>query len=164
MARDERQLHAYHDGELGWLSRLRFERRLARSPALRRELASLEALRELAAVTDAGAPTPDLWADIALRLPAADAARQQPAEAGSRAWGLPLRPIAAAAAVAAAVVALALGMWVDDNAPAAGGVVRWIDPGPNSVMVLEDTARDATIIWVLDDSPQMSRGTRRDVA
>ena len=45
--RDERALHAYHDGELRGFARWRFERRLARSPALQRELRGLSELGRL---------------------------------------------------------------------------------------------------------------------
>ncbi|MGH0028210.1 MAG: hypothetical protein ACQGVC_00340, partial [Myxococcota bacterium] len=53
-----------------------------------------------------------------------------------------------AATAAVAMVALYVGLWPE--APAAsGGVVRWIDSGERSVMVLDDQP-DTTIIWVLD--------------
>ncbi len=39
------------------------------------------------------------------------------------------------------------GFW--QEAPVAGGGVRWIDTGERSVMVLDDDP-ETTIIWVLD--------------
>ncbi len=147
--RDERVLHAYHDGELRGLVRWRFERRLARSPELRHELQSLVRLRVLALEVEPDAETPDLWEEIARRLPALDAHR---VEGGLRsrepAWAWLWRPMGAAAA-AAATAALVFALWSSDNAHA--GVVRWLDSGGRSVIVLEDDA-DVTIIWVLGDS------------
>ena len=40
--REQRDLNAYHDGELSGLRRWIFERRLARSPGLRTELEELK--------------------------------------------------------------------------------------------------------------------------
>jgi anti-sigma-K factor RskA len=160
MSSDERTLHAYHDGELGWLARLRFERRLERSAALRRELEALEALGDLARRADAETRAPDLWADIARSLPAIDAERE-PAVAVA----LPslLRPLAATAAAAALVVAVALGLRTSENGGGSPGVVRWIDTGPHNVIVLEAEPVDATIIWVLDGGREVSRGRGREV-
>lgn len=163
MTADELRLHAYHDGELGPLARWRFERRLTRSPGLRRELAALGRLGEWARKLDREAgPSPNLWDAIALRLPAEDARRAEsasraPSEAVFSWW---VRPFAAAAATAA--VALAIGLLSRDTAPV--GVVRWIDSGSRSVMVLEGDA-DTTIIWVLDDGApgDLSKGDMRDV-
>ena len=44
IGRDQRDLNAYHDGELSRLRRWIFERRLARSPGLRAELEALKRL------------------------------------------------------------------------------------------------------------------------
>jgi anti-sigma-K factor RskA len=159
---DERTLHAYHDGELGWLARRRFERRLRRSPALRRELEILARLGELAREADAEGPEPDLWERIALGLPAADAAR---AEASARRAGPPSWlgvPVAAAVAGVAAAV-LVFGRGNGDTPPA--GVVRWVDGRGSNVLVLEDAEASATIIWVLD-APEGDEGEEgdRDVA
>lgn len=166
MGRDERLLHAYRDGELGRLARWRFERRLAREPALRRELEALESMAELARGVDARAPVPDFWSRIAPDLERIDAEREAAAPGlripGLDAW---LRPaLLATAAAAAVVVAVFVGLR-DTGAPALGesiGVVRWIDPGARSVLVLEDEA-DATIIWVLEGGDEVPRGERRDV-
>jgi anti-sigma factor RsiW len=137
----EKALHAYHDGELRGLARWRFERRLARSPALRRELQALALMRELVREGEATAPAPDLWEGIARRLPA------EPGR--GRGWvpaaGWWLRPLGAVA-VAAAVAALVFVVVSGDNA--APGVVRWIDSGDRNVVVLEGD-EDVTIIWVL---------------
>lgn len=153
--RDERRLHAYHDGELWGLARWRFERRLAHSPALQRELKGLSELGLLLRERAAAAPGPELWDRIALRLPAADARRDAAASerATARRIGW-LRPLGAAA-VALAVAALAAQQWL--TAPAAleqAGVVRWMDSRGRSVMVLEeDKQNEVTIIWLLDGGP-----------
>jgi anti-sigma factor RsiW len=152
----ERVLHAYHDGELRRFARWRFERRLARSPELRRELEALALMRELVREGESRVPTPDLWEGISRRLPSAQGAR--PARVGGRearerrrgsaplAWLV--RPLGAAAAAAVAV-ALVFALYSGDNA--APGVVRWIDSGDRNVMVLEGD-KEVTIIWVLGDA------------
>ena len=146
--RDEAVLHAYHDGELGPFARLRFERRLARSPELRSQLESLAALGEIAVEHDAATPTPDLWDRIAQRLPAIDARREEErARAQGRGLAPLFKPLGAAAGVA--VLALAVGLGLLREGAGVPGVVRWIDTGGRGVIVLDD--REAvTIIWVVD--------------
>lgn len=159
------QIQAYHDGELSGFARWRFERELARNPALRAELGELAALGDRLRERDGREPSPDLWAGIALRLPAADARRAEippTPRAGLRdllaGWLKPAGAVAATAAVA--WIAVYGGLWPE--APVAGGVVRWIDSGERSVMVLDDDP-DTTIIWVLDPSTDGARiGGRRD--
>ena len=73
VTRDEELLHAYHDGELSGFARRRFERRLERSSALRRDLESLSEIGTALRALDGEAETPDVWDDVALRLPALDA-------------------------------------------------------------------------------------------
>lgn len=164
MTSNEQLLHAYHDGELSRLARWRFERRLRRSPALRAELESLESLRGLLRGREADQPGPDLWDAIALGLPAIDAQRAEArggAGAGLGWWLKPLGAVAATAAVAAIV--LYGESWLETPATA-GGVVRWIDSGGRSVMVLDDQP-DTTIIWVFDGATEGARiGGRRDEA
>jgi anti-sigma-K factor RskA len=161
-SRDERALLAYHDGELRGWGRWRFERRLARSPELRRELAVLARLGELVRESEAQAPAPDLWEAIEQRLPAADARRAEAERAGGGlgAWlGSRLRPLGAVAAAAAAA-ALAFVLLSGDNPT--GGVVRWMDSGGKSVMVLEG-GEGVTIIWVLGEFSQpLSEGDVRE--
>lgn len=157
-------LHAYHDGELRGLARWRLERRLRREPRLRRQLAALEGIGELVREREAEAGAPDLWDAIALRLPAVDARREQPVE--ERRGGLPawLRPAGALAVAAALLLAVYVGWF--ESAPAAGGVVRWIDSGGRPVLVLEEGGEsDVTIIWMLDDAVDgAARGGRGEVA
>ena len=163
-AKDEALLHAYHDRELSGFARRRFARRLRRTPRLRRELDSLAALGERLREIDAQGAAPDLWEQIALRLPAIDARKSAAARVkaarGRLSWLVrPAGALAAAAAAAALAVAL---LWPE--APEAGRVVRWIDGGGRSVMVLDDDP-DTTIIWVLDAPLEdASRGGERDVA
>ncbi len=155
-AREERDLHAYFDGELAGLARWRFERRLRRDASLRRELAGLARVRQLVRAAEAPVPEPDLWDAIALRLPAADASRREAAERPRAGVLAPLlRPAGAVAAAALLVLAVAIGFWNGDTAPRS--VVHWVDAGGRSVMLLEDDA-DMTVIWVLDGG---SEGARR---
>jgi anti-sigma factor RsiW len=153
----ERALHAYHDGELRGFARWRFQRRVARSPELRRELEALALMRELVREGESRVPTPDLWEGISRRLPPAEGARparirDREAREG-RGAPAPLvwlaRPLGAAAAVAVVAVALVFALNSGDNA--APGVVRWIDSGDRNVMVLEGD-EEVTIIWVLGDA------------
>jgi anti-sigma factor RsiW len=159
--RDERALHAYHDGELRGFARWRFERRLAGSPALQRELAQLARVSAVLREGAAGASGPDLWDRIALRLPAADARRETAAPA-RMGW---LPPLGAAAALV--VAALVAQQWFAP-APALerAGVVRWMDSRGRNVMVLEDDARnEVTIIWLLDGRPAVgATGGERGVS
>ncbi len=164
-------IHAYHDGELRGFARWRFERRLRREPEIARELARLgavgAALREAddAALQGAAAADgPDLWDGIALRLPAVDARRSEPAveaESGFVGW---LRP-AGAMAVAAA---LTLAIWFggsDATAPAGAGAVQWVDAGGRPVMVLDEAQESGvTIIWMLEDAVEgAARGVGGDM-
>ena len=142
----ELELQAYHDGELSLLARWHLERRLRRSPELRRELAALARAGDWVRAGHAEAVGPDVWDAVALRLPAADARRRETAQR-SRGVGWLAWP-GAAAATAGLVVAFALG-WFETEAPATGGVVRWLDSGGRDVMVLEG-APDTTIVWVID--------------
>jgi hypothetical protein len=137
-------LHAYHDGELTGVARWRFERELRRSPVLRAELEQVVALGEMLRARDAAEPSPDLWDAISAGLPALDARRiEDLVEPTGASWGdwlgpwwKPMGAVAATAAVALAVVYG--GFW--QETPTAGGVVRWIDSGDRSVMVLDDDA------------------------
>ena len=152
--RDERALHAYHDGELRGFARWRFERRLARSPALQRELRALSQLGLLLRESAAAATGPELWDRIALRLPAADARRQAAATQRATARRLGWLPPLGAAAAALAVAALVAQQWFTAPALEQAGVVRWMDSRGRSVMVLEeDDQNEVTIIWLLDGGP-----------
>ncbi len=154
ISRDEELLHAYHDGELSSFARRRFEQRLRRSPDLQSELASLSGLGTALRELDADGPTPDLWDDIALRLPGLDAQREADPPGRARASWLSwlFGPAGAALATAAAAVALAIAVYTPDIQPG-GAAIRWLDTGGRSVMVLDDAA-DMTIIWVLDGDPE----------
>jgi len=160
--RDEARLHAYHDGELRGFARRRFERALRRSSGLRRELGEIAAIGDSLRAYDAGTATPDLWDDIALRLPALDARRAEGGSSAGRSEGLFwwLKPIGAVAATAAVALVVAYG-GLFTTTPATGGAVRWIDSGDRSVMVLDDEP-GTTIIWVLDGAVEgASRGGSR---
>lgn len=146
---DEVTLQAYHDGELGAWARWRFERRLARSPELRRELAALAELTDLVRESEAAVAAPDLWPEIARRLPGVDAERAEAAWAARRP-GLReryLKPVAALVTAGALAAALAIALVSGETAPS--GVVNWVDGGDRNVMVL-DGEGDVTVIWVFD--------------
>jgi len=165
MHRDEELLHAYHDGELSVLARHRFERQLRRSPALRAELSALSGLGEQLRELDAEGRSPDLWDDIALRLPAIDARKAEAAQATPRrgfslAWLL--QPASAFAATAVAILAVAAALlW--PTVPQPARVVRWVDGGGRDVMVLDDV-QNTTIIWMIDAPiDEASRGGGSEV-
>jgi anti-sigma factor RsiW len=177
VGREQRDLNAYHDGELSGLRRWLFERRLSRSPRLRAELEELKRLARWVQGAGAQPPSVDVWDDIALRLPTIDAQlveqrqglaeqRQRLAEQRQglseqpqrrdewRGWrgmgwlAAYSRPLAAVAVTAALALALFLGIMEDAVSPTPG-IIRWLDTGGRSVMVLEDQG-DATIVWLLD--------------
>jgi anti-sigma factor RsiW len=154
-------LQAYCDGELGFWARRRVERRLARSPELRRALAELGSLGDLVRESEPPVATPDLWRAIARDLPAADAARR---ESASELRGPSLLEalrghVGAVVAAGAAAAALAFALLTDETAP--GGVVHWVDGGDRNVMLL-DGEGDVTVIWVFDaDAERAAGGGRR---
>ena len=165
VGRDQRDLNAYYDGELSGLRRWIFERRLARSPRLRTELEELKRVSCWVQELHPQSPSVVVWDDVALRLPAIDASREERREPRAQLgmdWLVSYsRPIAAVAASAALALALFLGI-MEDTAPAMPGMIRWLDTGGRSVMVLEDQG-DATIVWLLD-APEMgnSEGGSRE--
>ncbi len=158
-------LQAYHDGELRGLARWRFERRARRSPVLRRELEVLVRLGDRVRESEVRGPGPDLWDRIEQRLPVLDARRAEAEQRVGRlapgSWLRPMRAVAVAAAVA-----LLLFLVVPDAPVPQGGVVRWIDAGGRSVMLLEDDGESGvTIIWVLEGAAEgASKGGAHDVA
>jgi len=145
----EEMLQAYHDGELGFFARRRVERELAASPEARDALSSLALVGELVRESQTASVPVDLWAEIARQLPAAapraaEVERPGPAEVLS--WLL--RP--AGVAVAAAAVLAALVLLLPGREPAGvADVVQYLDPGDNSVMLLQGQD-DATIIWLME--------------
>jgi anti-sigma factor RsiW len=163
IGRDQRDLNAYHDGELSGLRRWMFERRMARSPGLRAELEALKRLSRSVQTLGLQPPNVDVWGEVSLRLPAIDSEldgqrqgrdAQQRGDVEPRAWfgtdwlAAYSRPVTAVAAAVALALALFLGI-MEDSAPATRGMIRWMDTGGRSVMVLEDQD-DATIVWLLD--------------
>ena len=162
VSKAERALYAYHDGALSGRARRRFERSLERDPALGSELRLLREVRALAREVDGEVETPDLWEQIALRLPAEEALRaEERAEREGRVSGWSsllsgrrwqrLAPLGAVAA-AALMALLITRFWPTPVAGSAtGGVVRWVDSGDRSIMVLgDDGETGATLIWLLD--------------
>ncbi len=155
---DSEALSAYHDGELRGLARWRFERRLRRDPRLRQELELLRRVGDAVRAAGGAGRGADLWDRIAMRLPAADAAR-------SEARGGRLRPAwvvgAPLGAAAAALAAIAVFSWLGQTPGPADGVVRWMYAGKRNVFVLEAPgAPGTTIIWVLDSGPKQTARRR----
>lgn len=170
IGREQRDLNAYHDGELSGLRRWLFERRLARSPRLRAELEELKRLARWVQGAGAQPPSVDVWDDIALHLPAIDAqlveqrqrlgeqrqrrieqrqGRDEPREWRGMGWlAAYARPLAAVAVTVALALALFLGI-MEDAAPPTPGMIHWLDTGGRSVMVLEDQG-GTTIVWLLE--------------
>ncbi len=155
--RDRRgeRLHAWADGELRGLSARRAARAVERSEGARREVEQVRLVgswvREALGDDERG---PDLWPDIAARLPSLDAAR----ESEPRGLWL-LRPLVASATVAVAVMALVVGLLLEPQA-GSGDVVQWLDAEGAPVMVLE--GQGDTIIWMLSPAAEeVSRSALR---
>ncbi len=163
IGKQQRDLNAYHDGELSGLRGWIFERRLARSPGLRAELEALKRLSRCVQELGPQPPSVDVWDEVALHLPAIDAQFEEQRQGlkGQRQGGAGLpawrrmdwlaaysRPLAAVAVSVALALALFLGI-MEDAAPPTAGIIRWLDTGGRSVIVLEDQD-DATIVWLLD--------------
>lgn len=146
-------LAAWKDGELRGLSARRAARLLERSAEARREVEALGAVGGW--VREAhGAETAleaDLWPALRARLAALDAERSE--EARSRGWLL--RPWTASAALAAAAVALVVGLLIQTTPPG-DDVVQWLDSQGAPVMVLDGP--DDTIIWVLEPGSEEISG------
>ena len=178
-SKSERVLHAYHDGALSPRARRRFERELEGDPALGRELRLLRELGELAREVDAEVETPDLWGQIALRLPAEELRREAARAEGEGlepTWwrrglrrlrgpgrgaapgegrGRHLVPVGALAALVLMALLLTRFWATPEVGFAKGGVVRWVDSGDRSIMVIEDDGQTgATLIWLLDSATE----------
>jgi anti-sigma factor RsiW len=143
----DRELQAYHDGELGPLARWRVRRELARSARAREEIARLGEVGLLVREVVDEVPAPDLWAAIQARLPA-----QAPSSRERTVGAPPWLRWAAPAVAAAAALALVWTLSVGEVEAELAGSVRWLDAGDRSAVVLQDD-REATIIWVLDPLP-----------
>lgn len=157
-------IQAYHDGELGWFARRRVARALDASPEARERLEGLALVGEWVRDTQSAGPEPDLWAEIARQLPAAPVAdTREPGGGFSDALNWLLRPAGASAAFAAAAAALAIFVLSGSEPAGAVDVVQYLDPGDNSVMLLQGED-EATIIWVMEpaatETDTSSRGTR----
>jgi anti-sigma-K factor RskA len=152
-----RELEAFHDGELGLLGRLRVRLRLLRDPVARRELRWLADVRALLReeLREATAP-PDLWSEIRSGLPplarGPDAGAQRARSLPAWRWALP-----AAAVAAAAGFALTFG--IEWGHPPDARSLRWLDAEGKPALVLQDDG-EATIIWVLHPSGDVSRRAR----
>jgi len=155
--RDERELHAFQDGELALWRRWRVARRLAHDEAAQREVASVSELGALLREQAGEAPDADLWDGVRARL--ATAPRPAPLEAddairGGAAW-LP-GWLGAGLAAASVAAVMATGLLAGDAAPV--GSLRWLDSKGRPVMVLRDD-HDATIIWVIEKPKETSGGS-----
>ncbi len=159
---NEETLQAYFDGELGWLARKRVERVLAASPEAREDLEGLSLVGEWVRESQSAGPEPDLWAEIARELPRGPVVEAEAGGGFAEALGWIFRPAGAAVAAAAAA---AVGIFVLSGSEPAGlaDVVQYLDPGENSVMLLQGED-EATIIWVMEpaatETDTSSRNTR----
>lgn len=150
----EETIQAYHDGELGWWARRRVERALAARPEVREQLQGLALVGQWVRDSQSAGPEPDLWADIARALPPTPATTGAASAEPGESWGLGdalgwlLRPAGAAVAVAAAA-ALVIFVWSGSEPAGRASVVQYLDPGDNSVMLLQGED-DATFIWVME--------------
>jgi hypothetical protein len=150
-------LEAYHDRELSWWRRRLMEGRVRRSPRLQRELELLQEMSAAALSVDAAVASPDLWDDISGRLGAIDADRQSHRASAAAPAREPFGSLSAlfgwkpmGLAVAAGATALAIGLWNSSGTVAADpndGVLRYLDTGGQSVIVVDDP--DVTIIWLI---------------
>ncbi len=170
--REQKTLGAYHDGELGWWARQRFEAHLRRSPTLRRELALLQEIGAAARSAEARSRAPALWDSLAPGLRSVDLQLASQSESEGRrrfrislpfAFPLPSpfplgwKPLGAVALAAASAVALALALRTPLPGPlpaptagvAVSGTVRFLDTGGRPVMLMQES-EDVTIIWLLD--------------
>lgn len=146
-------LDAFHDGELGLPGHWRVQWHLRRCDRCRRELDRLGEVGAWVRRGEGGAegPLPDLWSQIAARLPALDRELERVREeAPARRW-IPGLLVPLGAGVAAAVVGVALFRASPPGveAEATMGVVRALYPVDEPIIVLEDSS-DSTIIWVMD--------------
>lgn len=165
-----RDLHAYHDGELRGLRRWWTERRLARDPAARAELARLAKLGAALRDEAAESPAPDLWSRIVMELPPAAPAAAPRAAQGSVGFTLPKWAGALVAAGAVAYALLVVGPSPSVRPLASqpaepevvGSKVLLLDTGRRPAFILQDD-REATIIWLLPkqnaDAGRKTHGT-----
>jgi anti-sigma-K factor RskA len=143
-----KQLHAYHDGELSGFSRWWFERRIARSPEVQRELARLRGLANALRAQAEQVPAPDLWSAIVLQLPAPAPAAEPSREREGFGFTLPSWAGAAVAGLAVALVAT-LAPTTKPLAPTPHeSAVQLLDTGRRPAVVLQDDS-EATIILLL---------------
>jgi len=160
--REQRLLHAYYDGELSGFVRWRFERRLRRSPVLRRELDELTDVGERLLQLDLECAEPDLWSRVSPRLAAVDARRAEANAAVRRPPAIGGIPNWASAGAFLALIAAVGVRLLWSPAPEYGRGVQWVDGGSRSVLVLDDDP-ETTIIWMLDGLGEgASRGGDRD--
>jgi anti-sigma factor RsiW len=147
--RMEMLLHGYRDEELRGWHRWRVERHLAGCPACVRELEQIDRIGGWIRETAPARMGPDLWQQIAARLPAPAAPiAAKPRSSWLGAWLAPARwaPVVAAGAMATFIWIL----WPGAAPIATAGVVRSIYSNDMPVVVLEGEG-DTTIIWLMDD-------------
>jgi anti-sigma factor RsiW len=159
--REERELHAYRDGELSAWRRWRVARRVARDARARRELAAVDALGGLLREQASRAGEPDLWEAVRARLATAPWPAPLLVEDAAPARGAWPGWVGAALAAASVALLMAGGQLAGDAAPV--GSLRWLDSKGKPVMVLQDD-RDATIIWVFPKSRHADAGGRDAMA
>ena len=146
----EETLQAYHDGELGFLARRRVERQIASSVEAQEQLRGLALVGELVRESQSATVAPDLWSEIARELPPRPIEVEAEARPGfAEALGWIFRPAGAAAAAAAAMAVAAIFVLSGSEPAGVADVVQYLDPGENSVMLLQGED-EATIIWIME--------------
>jgi anti-sigma factor RsiW len=158
-SRFEDRLEAFHDDELSRLSRWRVARHVAGCARCGAEVAALATVgQEVREEELRAGPGPDLWASIAMRLPALDAELDQRAAPAAVVrprrvgWAGFLGPLPVGIGGLAAA-AIALVLWLRPPLlPPSDDVVEELDAMGRPVAVLPSDEK-STIIWVLDPSP-----------
>ena len=151
-------IHALHDGELGSFRSLLLKRHLGSCRDCHQMLSELEELSRQLTQRSLESKNPDLWAAIALQLPALDREQSEAAPTNSK-FSNWLRPLPAGMAAGFAALCLALGIFWGETPRAS--VVESIDAQGNPVMVLEDReGSGGTIIWIMESDGETSRRSR----
>lgn len=167
--RRSRSLHAYYDGELSRFARWRMDRKLRRSPELRRELAEwteLSSCIQEVESTDTLHGTRDTWLEIGSALSKIDREiesspgvdRAGPVHSSKSGVGWNWGPLAASCALAVLALAVLSADTEDvilrSSTPATSsetpsGSLRYLKTNGVSYVVARDTG-DVTIIWLMD--------------
>ena len=143
-------LDAYHDGELRGPRRWQVRRHLDGCAACRETLAEIEPLGLLVREVAGTVATPDLWADVARRLPVRPRTAVPRRRRFRPSFAMPAFGAAAAAALVAALTLGGPADWTGLLWTAPQAVVHSLNTHGRPVMVLQGPD-DETIIWLMDE-------------